>query len=503
MATRNERTDKWYSRRPLLRLLLLTLGAGAGSVAAAKGTRSSTDGEAATGLPDAPSNLRDALAAKVDRDALAREASSLLGLRYPEQGSRVRRWAEVASKQVELSGFTGADPGGDSDSYAAMQRALEVAIERRGELIVDGGFRISPRGRGPMEIKHPLTIRGAQHRSSNIPSLADHQAGLYFDADAPCNIIVDDSQLTVDRCAIIGPARSSRNPGIKTMGKNSALRLVGGTVIQSWHIGISYQDGYYHRINDACVVDCLTGIQVSAPSSPSPIYNLVINQLKLTAAAVPNSAAIRIFGTSQVSISQSSFESFLGGGILIEGGTLDLTSSYFEGNGGANVGLSDQARVNLVGNRVYLNTGATPWVSVVDSNVKGAQIVSMANHFIVPEDQTAADIYSLRSDDPLAVSNIGEDIVLNRISMGPSVRYVADSFFGIGRSALRGSHNIRFPAGDPRQHHPISTSPFAKPALRLPPIQAPAGGQIVDDEARAAISALLAALNRQGVIERE
>ncbi len=547
------------SRRPFLRSILLAFGIGASG--ALKATQ--TDAAPDTGArADASSSamlrqLRDGLTSM--KLALARDASPSLGLKYPEDGTRTRHWAEVASKQIELSGISGADPSARTDSYAAVRRGLQIASERRGELIIDGGYRIDAAGRMPIEITAPMTLRGAQHRSGNIPSLDGHQAGLYFDHDVASGILVRDSQLTVDGCAILGPARSSTGAGIRVTGENAALRLCGGTVIQSWHIGVRYENGYYHRINDACVIDCVIGLQVSASSALPPIYNLVITQLKLTAAAVPGSTGLSLWGGSQISIAQSSFENFSTAGIDVRDASLDLFSNYFEGYGGDNVRLSDKGRVNAIGNRVYLNKGANRWIRVVETATE-TQVVAIGNHFVMPEDAVAADAYVLRNDDALAVSNIGEDIILNRTTIGPNARYIAPDFFaGRGPAALRGSHGIRFPVGHARHYLPVSTVPAAtcpaqsafepapiapvilpfactgsagddpggwrssgwgahpmmmafhrsadipegqweKVGLRLPPVPAPSGGSVVDVEARATISALLHAFARQGVM---
>ena len=515
------------------------------------GTRTDTYSSAAL------QRLHDGLASM--KSALARDASPSLGLKYPEEGTRTRNWAEVASKQIELSGISGADPSARSDSYAAVRRGLQIASERCGELIVDGGYRINAAGRMPIEITAPMTLRGAQHRSGNIPSLDGHQAGLYFDHDVASGILVRDSQLTVDSCAILGPARSSTGAGIRVTGENAALRLCGGAVIQSWQTGVRYENGYYHRINDACVIDCMIGLQVSASSALPPIYNLVITQLKLTAAAVPGSTGLSLEGGSQVSIAQSSFESFGGAGIDVRDSSLDLFSNYFEGYGGDNVRLSDRGRVNAIGNRVYLSKGANRWIRVAETAAQ-TQVVSIGNHFVMPEDAVAADTYVLRNDDPLAVSNIGEDIILNRTTIGPNAHYLAANFFaGRGPAALRGAHSIRFPVGHARHYLPVSTVPAAtcpaqsafepatlepvvlpfacsgsagddpgrwrssgwgahpmmmafhrsddipggqweKVGLRLPHVPAPSGGSVVDAEARATLSALLQAFAKQAVM---
>lgn len=486
----------------------------------------------------------------------ASEPSAPGWFRYPEPGSRARPWAAIASKRVELSGFTGADPTGGKDSYPALRRAMEVAVLRHGELVIDGGFRIGMTGREPLCITAPLTLRGVQPGMGNITALANHGAGLYFQDDAPTAIVVADSQLTISGCALIGPARRSSGTCIRTQGQNSAVRLCNGAIVQSWHTGIAFENGFYHRINDACVLDCIVGIAVTPPRDGSGIYNLVVSQLKISAANAPGSVAMIVRGGSQVSLSQSSFESFTANGIVVEDSSVDLFSCYFEGSGGTNVLLGRRASVNAIGNRVYLSEGARRWIGITDRAAVEVRVIALGNQFVAPQDNRETNIYTLNADDPLAVSNIGEDVILNRTAMGTGVRYVAGSFLaGSGPAALQGSHNIRFPAGDARQHVPVATLPvvmhpaqsmpstapavptmlsfgseadpngsqrrawgaapmtmvfhrstavpdgqWEKVGLRLPPITAPAGGGVVDPEARHAITALLDALAAQGVM---
>lgn len=476
--------------------------------------------------------------------------------RYPERGARTRPWAAIASKHVELSGFTGADPTGSKDSYLALRRAIEVAVQRHGELLIDGGFRIGLTEREPLRITAPLTLRGVQPGTGNITALANHGAGLYFEDDAPTAIVVADSQLTISGCALIGPARLSSGTCIRTQGQNSAVRLCNGAIVQSWHTGIDFENGFYHRINDACVLDCIIGISVTPPRDGSGIYNLVVSQLKILAANVPGSVAMIVRGGSQVSLSQSSFESFTANGIVVEDSSIDLFSSYFEGSGGTNVLLGRRSSVNAIGNRVYLSEGARQWISITDRAAVEVRVIALGNQFVAPQDNRETNIYTLNADDPLAMSNIGEDIILNRTAIGTGVRYVAGSFLaGSGPAALRGSHSIRFPAGDARQYAPVATLPvtmspahsmpstapsvptmlsfgseadpnglqrrawgtapmtmvfhrsaavpdgqWEKVGLRLPPIKAPVGGGVVDPEARRAITALLDALAAQGVM---
>lgn len=390
-----------------------------------------------------------------------RQSADGVNHQYAETGSRPRRWAETRSKQVELSGFTGADPTGGNDSYVALQAAIAVALQRKGELIIDSAYRISLNGRAPIKPTGPLTIRGAQHRSSNVPDSNQHRAALYFDQDAPESIVVDDTQLTIDRCAIIGPSRVSTYPGIKTVGTRSALRLCGGAVVQAWQIGVKYESGYYHRIRDATIADCITGLLVSGPGgSLPPIYNLQVTQLKVTAPGrdVANTTCLSIFGGSQVSVAQSSFESFTGNGIVIQDASLDIFSSYFEGFGGWNVFLSRYAHIVAFGNRVYLNEGANRWISVEGGSTPGVHVVARGNQFVVPSNADPAIVYSVRSDDPEAVSDIDGGVLL--ATPGPNVQHLNASFFaGAGPAALRGNHSIRFPFGNARYARPVSTTP--------------------------------------------
>lgn len=523
-----------WTRRPFLRSFFGLLGASAtGAISRDSIIARNTDGEAPE--PNPPGWFR-----------------------YPEPGSRARPWAAIASKHVELSGFTGADPAGNKDSYSALRRAMEVAARRHGELVIDGGFRIGLSGREPLRVTTPLTLRGAQPGMGNIAALSDHGAALYFEHDAPTAIVVANSQLTVSGCALIGPARLSSGSCIRTEGLNSALRLCNGAIIQSWHTGIVFESGFYHRINDASVLDCMVGIAVAPPRDASGIYNLVASQLKISAAKASGSSAMIIRGGSQVSLSQSSFESFTANGIVVEDSSVDLLSSYFEGSGGTNILLGRRASVNAVGNRVYLSEGAQRWIGIADRAAVEVRVVALGNQFVAPKDDRKTDIYTLHGDDPLAVSNIGEDVILNRATMGGGVHYVAESFLaGSGPAALRGSHSIRFPAGDARQYAAVATLPVAiaparstpaaapavptllsfgpntdpdqsrqrawgaepimmvfhrsaavpdgqweKIGLQLPPIAPPAGGGVVDREARRAIVTLLDALIAQGVMPR-
>lgn len=488
-------------------------------------------------------------------DALALSTGGgMVGTKYPEPGARRRPFAEVDTKRRELSGFTGADVTGATDSYAALQAALEACHLSKAKLIVDGSYRISLNGRAPIKPKSPLVMECAQHRVSNIISLAEHQGGLYFDQDAPSSIVVDDQQLTLNGVAIIGPARFSTHAGINTTGVNSALTLCGGAVVQSWRIGIHYQSGFYHRIDDACIIDCMEGMRVSSSGSPDPIYNLNIHQLKLVAATVPGSVAATIWGGSQVSMSQSSVESFTADGLIVENSTLSLIDCYFEGSGGWNVHCHDNARIFATNNRVYMNTGAARFISNDGGGTVGVQIISFGNHFVWEEAEAGAIAYAPSAVDAGAVSRIGPDIVLN--SPGANFQYLDPSFFA---ASLRGQHQIQFPANHAHAYRPVSTLPlymspaqsgmgaaalegmivnygcnglagddpggwrdggwganpmqmvfhksvdvpagqWEKVGLRLPHIAAPSGGAIRDAEAREWINALITALNKQGVM---
>lgn len=488
-------------------------------------------------------------------DALASPFGwEMIGTEYPEPGARRRPFAAVDSKRRELSGFTGADPTGATDSYAALQAAIEACHLSKAKLVLDGGYRISLNGRAPIRPKSALIMESAQHRASNIPTLADHQGGLYFDQDAPSNIVVDDQQLVLDGAAIIGPARHSKNPGIKTIGLNSALTLTGGAVVQSWHIGVHYQSGFYHRINDACIIDCMEGMRVSSSGGPPPIYNLNIHQLKLVAAAYPGSVAATIWGGSQVNMSQSSIESFTADGLVVENSTLSLVDCYFEGNGGWNIHCKDNARIFAANNRVYLREGASRFISNDRGGAAGVQIISSGNHFVWADTEAGSMAYSPSDADAGAVSRIGPDIILD--PPGANCQYLDPRFFA---ASLRGQHQIQFPANHVRAYQPISTLPLYMPpaqsgmgdnalegmmvnygcngiagddpggwsndgwgvhpmqmvfhksdevpagqwekvGLRLPPIAAPSGGAVQDAEVRAWIGALITALNKQGVM---
>lgn len=480
---------------------------------------------------------------------------------YPVPTARRRRWAEVSSKTPELSGFTGADTSGATDSYAAVQEWLARAADRKGEAVIDGGFRVSLNGRPPLRITTPLTIKGAKHITSNATSLSSHDSGLYFDQDAPESIVVDDGgQLTIDRAVILGPSRVSTYPGIKTAHVNCALRLCGGALVQGWQIGVKYESGYYHRIHDATIVDCVTGIQVSAPAGSGipAIYNLVIDQLKFDMQGVAGSTCMAIFNGSQVAVSQSSFESFTGNGIVLVDSSLMLTQSYFEGFGGWNVLLGNYGRIVALGNNVWLHTGANRWISVEGGSTVGAQVISRGNTLAMPNpgDNQPIDVYAIRNDDPQAFSDIGGDIP-NQL-FGPNARYMGAGFTGgMGPSAGRGVHSIHYPTSHPRAQHPISTvplymapaqGPFASPdqtmilpfamnaadqdpsglrsqwgnnpvqmvwhqssavpggqwekvGLLLPLVAPPSGGSVVDVEARAALASLIDGLRKQAAMK--
>ena len=203
----------------------------------------------------------------------------------------------------------------------------------------------------------------------------------------------------------------------------------------------------------------------------APIYNLQIHQLKVTAPgrSVPNTTCLSIFGGSQVSVAQSSFESFTGNGIVIQDASLDLFSSYFEGFGGWNVYLSRYGHVVAFGNRVYLTEGANRWISVEGGLTPGVHVVAKGNQLLTPSNGDLAIVYSVRSDDLEAVSDIDGGVLLN--TPGPNVHHLHQSFFaGAGPAALRGSHNIRFPFGDPRHGRPISTT-----AINITPAQGAVG----------------------------
>ncbi len=488
-------------------------------------------------------------------DALASPVGAeMVGTRFPEPGARRRTFAQVDTKRRELSGFTGADATGATDSYVALQAAVEACNVSKAKLILDGNFRVSLNGRAPIKPKTPLVMEGAQHRVSNIPSLADHRSGLYFDQDAAESIVVDDTQLMLSGVAIIGAAGKSRNPGIRTTGLNSGLTLCGGAVVQSWQVGIHYQSGFYHRINDACIIDCMEAMRVSSSGSLDPIYNLNIHQLKLVAATRPGSVAATIWGGSQVNLSQSSIESFTSDGLIVEKSTLSMNDCYFEGHGGWNVRCKNEARIFATNNRVYLREGASRFIGADRGEAVGVQIISFGNHFAWADTEAGSMAYSPSHNDAGAVSQIGHDIILN--APGPNFQYLDPRFFV---ASLRGQHQVQFPVSHARAYQPISTLPLYMPpaqsgmgpaalegmmvnygckgmagddpggwsndgwgthpmqmvfhksddvpagqwekvGLRLPHIAPPSGGAIQDAEARAWIGALIAALNKQGVM---
>lgn len=477
----------------------------------------------------------------------------MVGTKYDEAGSRLRTFAEVAVKRVELSGFTGADPSMATDSYAALQNGIAAAVARKGELVIDGSYRVSLAGHGPLNITAPITIKGAQHRVSNVPIYEAHQAAIYIDDDPASAITVDNGgQLTLDSMALIGPSTASNGAGIRNIHENSATVLRNGAVIQGFHIGWKVESGYYHRIDDATIADCILSIAVSGPGFP-PIYNFVASQLKLAARDAAGSVGISVVGNSQVSLNQCGIENCHADGIQVSNASLLVEGSYFENFGGWNIHTFDGAKVLLLGNRVYLDTGCPRWVSNDGASTAGVEVIGHGNIFKVPTDATAADIYRLNSDDDLAVTELSGDIYYG--APGGNVRYLEAGFIP---KALKGQHNIRFPAGHARQNQPISTLPIYMPpsqsgvaaalegmvvnygcngfagddpggwrldgwganpmqmvfhkstavpdgqwekiGLRLPYIAAPSGGATQDAEARAWISALMTALNAQGVM---
>lgn len=488
--------------------------------------------------------------------ALASSAGEkMVGTKYAESGSRLRTFAEVAVKRVELSGFTGADPSMATDSYAALQNGIAAAVARKGELVIDGSYRVSLAEHGPLNITAPITIKGAQHRVSNVSDYAAHQAAIYIDDDPEAAFTVGDGgQLTLDSMALIGSSASSTNKGIRNTHENSATILRNGAVIQGFHIGWAVENGYYHRVNDASITDCMVSIAVSGSSGLPPIYNFVASQLKLNARNAAGSTGMTIFANSQVSLNQCSIENCNADGIIVSNASLLAEGCYFENFGGWNIHTLPGAKLLLLGNRVYLNTGCPRWVSNDGAATGAVEVISHGNIFKVPTDSTAADIYRLNSDDDAAVTELSGDIYYD--TPGSNVRYLEAGF---APKALKGQHSIRFPAGHARQNQPISTLPIYMPpsqsgvgaaaldgmmvnygcngfagddpggwrtdgwganpmqmvfhkstavpdgqwekiGLRLPYIAAPSGGATQDAEARAWISALMTALNEQGVM---
>jgi hypothetical protein len=348
---------------------------------------------------------------------------------------------------VSVNDF-GADPTGVSDSYAAFAAAI-AATPTGGTLTLSGTYRC---GTG-LVITKSMTFAGVDHRVGNVTDGALSKSFLYFYTDVASGLDIQGCVVTVEGVIVSGIGPSSTGNGIRSRNTNNSLILSGGSVVQNFNTGVRLEQGYYNKIAESTITYCNTCL------TADNVYNLYTSGLTIR----PDGATcqgITLLNGSQMTMLGGSIENATVYGVAAVGGSsVTLVGTYFENSGGWDVYLGAGASANTIGCHVYLNTGATRFVSVESGSATGVRVYSRNNRFIYPTDSTAVTVYQPVVNDATCYWDIAGDNWQSPI--GANVTYTPTGWF-----ALNGNVNIQFPATHPSYGKNFNTVPYcADPAI--------------------------------------
>jgi len=478
--------------------------------------------------------------------ALGQIASSFVNFVASGTGAATRNVQTVLRETVRLNDFTGADPTNSADSRAALVAAI-AATPEGGTLIVCGAYRIG----ASVTITKSMTIRGEDQRVGNYTGAVLSKSQLYFDQNTD-GFIVDGKIVTFDGVLVIGVGgATSGYDGIRTVNVNNAVLLTGNTLVQGWNCGVRLADGYYNKLSNVSIIDCITCL------AASNIYNLpLVNVTLQTTNGGSNKVALALSNGCSVVVTGGSIENFTAyGAILTDGSSISFFGTYWEGFGGPCIFATSGCSVTAISNHVYLNVGCTSFISQAGGGSGGLRIFSRNNRLVLPSGSAAVDVYSPNNSDALAYTDIAGD---DWVSPGANCKYLSTTFTGSGSGVtmFTGSHRVEYPLGHPDEHKPLTNRPITgkptisalsgtipvgtmimhgsngfsgddplslrtafsgawganpywaiyhkgqweKLGLRIPDIAAPTGGATVDTEARAFCASLRTALINSGVV---
>lgn len=367
-------------------------------------------------------------------------------------GAAIRSLQDVLRETVRLNDFTGADPTGTANSYAALVAAI-AATPEGGTLELNGFYRIST----GITITKSMTIKGPDHRIGNVTDGADTRGMLYFDTNVADGILVNGAVLTLDGVIVAGiTLPTSTGNGIRTTGANNSLILTGESVVQGFQKGVVLSGGFYNRLLNTSVVFCQTAIEADN------VYNLTISQCQLR----PEGAGSRVIvltNGSQASFEQCSLESFQEYGILLLTGSGCRTRDcYFESDPNTttawNVFISDNCSYEEEGNQIYMT--CAKHVSVEGSATNNYRIISRNNYFQPEATARRVDYYSFNPEYAGALVEITGNIYAPGAAIGATNNWLnADYVFSYTFAAGRGSYRVDFPPGHASAGRGYNTNP--------------------------------------------
>lgn len=416
-------------------------------------------------------------------------SSTIIAFKNKRSDTAVERnGRDKLSEVISVDDF-GADATGATDSLPALLKAI-AACPEGGTIYFPGTYRFSaPANSKPVLINKTMTFLGPSKRVGNVPDGNKATGNLYFDSNVDVAIEVANVLLSLESVTIAGiglPA--STGWGVYCHGDASAVNLFGGALIQNFKIGLNVVTADYCKIVNSTITYCQTAAQFES------CYNLqiVCSHLRPDGAG---SRALVLINNCQANAFGGAFESFQEYGVvLLSGSMLKCEGVYWEGNVDThlawNVYMSDNTSFTERDSFVYM-TGCARHVSVEGSGTNNIRIISEGSTFITETSARRVDYYSFNQSKANGQVDITMARYLADTNPGPSNNWLNPDYTG-GYPAVAqgvGRYLIEYPFG-----HPNFGKSVDNRFIGINAVVAPAGGSVIDVQARQAISGVLTVL---------